>query len=72
MLIRYNINLSPNGRIDIVRYKKLRLKSLKNTLLAPLQIISSILVGGMMRPTFEEFLEGERKKKEKKNKKWLI
>ncbi|WP_153028165.1 hypothetical protein [Paenibacillus amylolyticus] len=72
MLIRYNINLSPDGRIDIVRYKKLRLKSLKNTLLTPLHFISFILVGGMMRPTFEEYLEEERKKKEKKNKKWLI
>lgn len=72
MLIRFKIKVSNNGQINITHYKRLRFKSIKNMILIPLQFIDSIISGGSMGPTFEQFLEQERKKKEKESKKWLI
>lgn len=71
-IVKFFVSMSSVGNIRIVKYKRIKIKSVRNIILNPIQFLTKRMIDGSMVPTYADYIKAEKKKKEKENRKWLL
>ncbi|OME73991.1 hypothetical protein BK120_32455 [Paenibacillus sp. FSL A5-0031] len=72
LIFEYHLVIPSVGAIKILGYKKIKIKSIRNAILNPIQFTSKFLERALPLAPYDEQLKHEKMKVEKENTKWLI